>query len=314
MPKVLFLLLLTLIIFPISTAQAQGAAPTPEASAPASGTGPKYIIQVGDSLYSIASRFGVSLSDLLVANNISDANNITAGTPLVIPGLPGITGTLTTEVIGYGDTLKNLSRRTQIPLDLLARLNHVTSPTELFAGDSIILHQSDTTKPLTRSVSLARGETLLEAAVIEQTDPWLLSTINELKGTWDAIPGDILYAPGAGSGNIQRITGLPSAFINVTVNPLPVIQGGTTIINVETQPGVQLAGSFTDQALHFFSLDANKYVAMQGVYALPDPGPYPLMLIATLPNGTKQSFEQMVVVQAGNYPTDPLLSVSSQYA
>ena len=310
-----FLLLFLLIFFPASAALAQGifSTPTvtPQTSSPTPTGGPKYIIQAGDSLYDIANRFGVSLSDLLAANNISDANNITAGTQLVIPGLPGITGTLTTETIGYGDTLKSLSRRTQIPLDLLARLNHVTSPTELFAGDSIILPQDETTKSFSRSFSLASGETLLEAAVIEQTDPWVLSTLNQLDGTWAAIPGDILFAPGAASSEKQPISGLPSAFINITVKPLPVIQGGTTIINVETQPGVQVAGSFTNQTLHFFSLDANKFIAMQGVYALSDPGPYALMLTATLPDGTKQTFEQMVVVQAGNYPTDPLLSVSA---
>ena len=51
---------------------------------------------------------------------------------------------------------------------------------------------------------------------------------------------------------------------------------------------------------------------MQGAYALLAPGPYPLELDATLPDGSKQSFTQMVIIQDGHYPTDPVLSVSSE--
>jgi murein DD-endopeptidase MepM/ murein hydrolase activator NlpD len=52
-------------------------------------------------------------------------------------------------------------------------------------------------------------------------------------------------------------------------------------------------------------------VALQGVYALLDPGLYPLRLDATLADGSQESFEQMVLVISGNYPEDPLLVVSA---
>ena len=40
-----------------------------------------------------------------------------------------------------------------------------------------------------------------------------------------------------------------------------------------------------------------------------DPGLYPLRLDVTLPDGSLQSFEQMVLVQPGNFPIDPGLEV-----
>ena len=278
------------------------------AQTPASG--PVYIVQPGDALSSIAARFKVSLTDLMSANDISDANSISAGAQLTIPGLEDISGTLTSEVTGYGDTVKSLSRRLQIPLDLFSRLNRITSPTELYAGLSVVHLQDENVKPLTDRLSLSSGETLLEASVEAQADPWTLSGLNGIQGTWDALPGDVLYAPGNGEGN-EQANGLPSAFVNVNVNPLPITQGGTAEIVVQAQQGAQLSGTLVNTPLHFFPLGSNKYVALQGTYALLDPGAYPLQVEAALPNGVKQSFEQSVIIESGNYTTDPLLSVSA---
>ena len=274
------------------------------------GTGPVYIVQPGDALSSIAARFKVSLTALMAANTITDANSISAGAQLTIPGLEDISGTLTSEEIGYGDSLKSLSRRMQIPLGLFSRLNRITSPTELYAGLSVVHLQDETIKPLTKRITLSNGETLLEASVRAQTDPWTLSGLNSLQGTWDSLPGDVLYAPGSGQ-ETGSINGMPPAFVNVSVNPLPITQGGTAEIVVQAQPGVQLKGMLVDKPLSFFSLGSNKYVALQGTYALLVPGSYPLQLEATLADGIKQSFEQSVIIQSGNYPTDPLLSVSA---
>jgi murein DD-endopeptidase MepM/ murein hydrolase activator NlpD len=58
--------------------------------------------------------------------------------------------------------------------------------------------------------------------------------------------------------------------------------------------------------LHFFP-DTNGQVALQGVHAMLEPGVYPLLMEATLPNGSKQSFQQMVLVTSGNYATEDIL-------
>ncbi|MCX7622151.1 MAG: LysM domain-containing protein [Thermomicrobium sp.] len=62
--------------------------PTPTPSAPGAGTatdGNTYVVQPGDTLYSIAVRFGVSLEALIEANGIEDPNRLQAGQVLVIP-------------------------------------------------------------------------------------------------------------------------------------------------------------------------------------------------------------------------------------
>jgi LysM repeat protein len=47
-----------------------------------------YVVQPGDSLSSIALRFGVPLGDLMRANNIQDADRISVGQRLIIPAGP----------------------------------------------------------------------------------------------------------------------------------------------------------------------------------------------------------------------------------
>lgn len=47
--------------------------------------GQEYVVQDGDTLYDIASRYGVSVEAIVSANNISDANLINTGQVLVIP-------------------------------------------------------------------------------------------------------------------------------------------------------------------------------------------------------------------------------------
>lgn len=284
--------------------------PTPETtSTPQPASGPTYIVQPGDGLSSIASRFGVSLADLMAANGISDANSIDAGAQLVIPGMEGVSGILDTKIIGYGDTLHSLSRRNQIPEDLLRQLNHITSPSELYAGVSLIYPQKDKTTSLAQPVMLTAGDTLLEESVLANSDPWTLASLNYLKNPGEAIPGDMLYASGQGDPENPEPNGMPSAFQQVSVAPLPMKQGGTAVITIQTAAGVTLGGTLVDHPLHFFPSENGKQIALQGVYALLSPGAYPLTLEATLPDGSKQAFEQMVVVNSGFYPNDPMLEV-----
>ncbi len=48
-------------------------------------TGQTYVVQLGDTLYSIARKFGVSAQAIQTANGITDPNNIKAGQVLIIP-------------------------------------------------------------------------------------------------------------------------------------------------------------------------------------------------------------------------------------
>ncbi len=271
----------------------------------AQSSGPIYIVQPNDTLYSIAARFNISINDLMAANNITNPNLLGVGQRLVIPGLQGVTGILDTEVIDFGDSFHSLVRRTQIPVDLLRRLNRVVSPTEFYVGASMIVPKQENATDLSNRLSAAPGETLLELAVQADSDPWTLLTLNGLNGTWDGLPGDVLYAAGAAASD-QNASGLPSAFLNAEIPTLPFKQGGTGEIIVKPSPGVTLSGTLVNYPLHFFPLGDGRFVALQGIHAMLDPGVYPLQLDASEADGTTQSFEQMVLVAAGGYRKESL--------
>ena len=290
-------LVFTLLIFTLYAAQPASA----QTAIPSSG--PIYIIQPGDTLSSIAGRFNVSLADLESANNITDPNTIQAGQQLVIPGLEGVTGTLNSEVINFGDSFHSLVRQTQIPAALIQKLNHIISPSEFYAGANMIVSDQNSASALTNRTTARPGESLLEMSVGQNTDPWTLAALNGLAGTWDALPGDVLYAPGSSSTSEQNASGLPSAFLDVQIPHLPFKQGGTAEIIVKPVNGAVLSGMLVDKPLHFFPMGDGRMVALQGVYILLSPGIYPLELEATLPDGTKQSFEQMVLVSITDQPT-----------
>jgi murein DD-endopeptidase MepM/ murein hydrolase activator NlpD len=282
--------LLSLFMVPFRPAQAQDV------------SGPIYIVQPGDSLSSIAARFSVSLADLMSANNISDANQLDAGQELVIPGLEGITGILNTEVINFGDSFRSLMRRTQVPQGLFKKMNHVVSPSEFYVGVSMIVPVQEESQGLLTRLSPSAGESLLELAVKQNTDVWTLSHYNNLQGSWDGLPGDTLFTSD-GNGD-QSTSGLPSAFISAEIRDLPIKQGGTGIITVQTIPNVTLGGILIDHTLHFFPTEDGSQIALQGVHALLEPGIYPLRLDATLPDGSAQSYEQSILILSGNYPDE----------
>lgn len=290
---ILLILFLTLTL-PFQPAKAQ------------EGSGPVYIVQPGDSLYSIAARFSVTIEALMAANNISDPNQLAAGQQLVIPGMGDITGILDTRFINFGDSYRGLIRQTQVPETLFKKLNHVVSPSEFYVGANMIVPVQDQTQ-YSKRISPIAGESLLELAVLNNTDVWTLSKINHTAGSWDGLPGDTLFT--SGEANSLGASGLPSAFISAEIRDLPIKQGGTGVITVVTQPGVTLGGILVDHPLYFFPSEGGSQVALQGVHALLEPGVYPLRLDATLPDGNVQSYEQMILIISGNYPEDPLLTV-----
>ena len=262
--------------------------------------GPIYIVQQGDTLWSIALRFNVSVSDLETVNNLPDTN-IFAGEHLVIPGLEGLSGTLTSEPVPYGQTLNSLARQYGIDELLLRQLNHIVSPAELYAGYNLTLLQQDNQPTYTARASLAKGETLLELAVAQNTDPWTLAQINHLPGTWGGLPNDTLVLPTASTNNPN---GLPPVITTASVDPLPIMQGTTVQVKVTSSQPISLAGSLVNRPLHFYPSGVNTYVALQGVDAEAVLGLFPLDLEATLSDGSVQSFDQMVPITSGNYLHD----------
>jgi murein DD-endopeptidase MepM/ murein hydrolase activator NlpD len=269
--------------------------------------GPTYTIQSGDTLGVIASKFGVSVDDIIAANKIENPNVLSAGQQIIIPGLEGVTGNLTAETIPLGANLASLSIQHQFPLNMLAKLNKVTSPIEIYAGSSLILPVSNQTG-LKNVMILKPEESFLEAAVQLKANPWLTALQNNLGQTWQAVPSQPLYFASNPNDAAQPVYSMP--FLSgLQFNELPVVQGHTIEISAAGDQGLQISGKLSGYDLHFFPAENGRYIALQGIYAMTDPGLASFELNITKPDSSSYQFSQMVYVQSGFYPEDPPLTV-----
>lgn len=269
--------------------------------------GPVYRVEEGDYLLGIALKFGVSIDDLAAANGIANYSQISVGTDLIIPGLPGVTGRLTTIKIPFGENLVSLSRRYDIPEEELARMNRLVSPMQAYRGRDLIVTENAAGEAISGRGLLFSGESPLEAAVRSRENPWSLTSISLEPGLWELVPGETLVLPSAVNAGPGA---LPPVITAVELKPERISQGDTVVLNVQAEDNAEFTGLLGDWPLHFFHQGPIE-TALQGVFAIAEPGFYPLTLQGSLENGTEIKFSQWVFIGDGGYPFDPPLTVNA---
>ncbi len=289
-----FLLLLFLIANTFGPAGAQDNQPS----------GPVYIVQAGDTLWEIALRFGVSMDSLQTANGLSDPGQIKAGDELIIPGMEGIQGKLVTTEIGFGESLRSLSRRYRVPIPSLAQLNHLATPLDIYVGKNLVIPETSSQDAPVKRMALTSGQSLFELAILQGSDPWTIASSNEISSTWGVLPGDILQTPG---GESSGPGGLPPEIASASLTPM--VQGKTVVLRISGRENLQLSGSVLGFPLHFFPVASGEWVALDGVYAMQTPGLYPLELKVSLSGGGEFQFVQGVPVAAGDFLQDVPITV-----
>jgi len=259
-------------------------------------SGPIYIVKQGDSLNEIAIRFGLSAEEIQTANGIDDPNSLFIGQNLLIPGLEGVTGILTSEVLPLGISLNNLSRQYQVDIGDLVTLNRLTSPSEIIAGVSFILpiNDSQSQQPI---ATPPPGASALETAIRSGISPWVLVESNQLLSTWDMLPGEILFTNQELGPNNSSIV----PYVDISVNQLPIVQGETLHITISTLKPMKISGDFNGETLSFFSENDNEYHSFHGIHALAEPGVYLFEIRAEGTDGTLLNIDQLVLLASGLY-------------
>ncbi len=146
---------------------------TSEPSETPTATGPiTYVVEEGDSLASIADQFGVSIDQLIAANNLVDPSNIGVGSQLIIPDpdsdLPTETplpenlvpGSTIEYVVKSGDSLLAIAVRFNSTVDSITEANDLDPTEVLFVGLKLIIQvnivtpvPTDTPSPFTATPS-----------------------------------------------------------------------------------------------------------------------------------------------------------------
>ena len=143
---------LATIILIVATIVVSLPRPQPVEAAPAPAAG-AYVVRSGDTLYSIAQRYGVTVAALQAANNLTDPNVIWVGQRLVIPSsqpeaapapaAAPATAPATTAAGAYvvqsGDTLYSIARRYGVTVAALQAANSLANPNRIWAGQHLVV-------------------------------------------------------------------------------------------------------------------------------------------------------------------------------
>jgi LysM repeat protein len=167
------------------------------------------VVRTGDTLYSIARRFGVTWQAIMHANGIYNANYIQVGQRLTIPQYCGTTPVppppppppqpcSTVYIVQRGDTLYSLARRYGTTVQAIAQWNHIVNPSRIFVGQRLVINRCTTVPPAPpacRNHVVQRGETLYSIARRYGTSIWQLAMLNNLANPNVIYAGQVLVLP-----------------------------------------------------------------------------------------------------------------------
>lgn len=159
-----------------------------------SGSTDIYIVDRGDTMNSLAARFGTTVKNLLKLNpEVKDASVIYEGQRLAVPkgGTPAPGGATDIYVVQRGDTLRKIATRYETSVDELLRLNpNIKNRNLIYVGQKIVVPVEGDT------YVVQRGDTLRKiAAAFGTTVAELLALNPQIKNANLIYVGQVINIP-----------------------------------------------------------------------------------------------------------------------
>ncbi|MGD2207757.1 MAG: LysM peptidoglycan-binding domain-containing protein [Anaerolineae bacterium] len=177
---------------------------------PAHAQGRVHVIRRGETLSSIAVRYGTTPQAIARANGLRNPNHIYAGQRLTIPtsgsGGPSAAagGTYT---VHQGDTLYSIARKHGTTINAIVQVNGLANANYIYAGQRLIIPVGANTVGGSQSASgggqthvVRRGDTLASIAYRYGTTAWAIASANGLRNPNYIYPGQRLRIPSGGGG------------------------------------------------------------------------------------------------------------------
>lgn len=139
-----------------------------------------YTVKKGDTLYSIATKNGLTVQELKELNNLT-SNNLTIGQSLLIKKNPKENTNVTTYTVKAGDTLYSIARKYDTTVNKLTTLNNLSS-SNLSIGQ-IIKIPTSTQNANEQSYIVKSGDNLYSIANKFNTTVSKIMNRNNLKST-----------------------------------------------------------------------------------------------------------------------------------
>jgi len=172
----------------------------------AEGADPVHVVRRGDTLYSVARRYGTTVNAIMQANGLQNSNRIYVGQRLIVPtsATAQPAATSGTYVVQRGDTLSSIASRYGVSVQALARANNIYNPSLIRSGQRLVIPGAGATAAPSYSSSgsvhvVQRGENLYRIALHYGTTVQALASANNLSSTSLIRVGQTLVIPGGGS-------------------------------------------------------------------------------------------------------------------
>lgn len=250
-----------------------------------------HIVQPGESLFTIAQLYGVSVEALLAGNDIANASQIYPGQELIITG----------EVPADDSTPE-------------AQTTPQSAPDEILPTPEVPAVAANDLPTLSSNIHVVQpGETLFRIAANYGLTTNELASANGLSDPTRIFVGQQLVIPNLDDSPAAALD-LPAPISNLVVDPLIFVEGETGVFQVATGVGSTITGEFLGQALNFVTqADGKQHVALVGIPVFTDAGVYPVSIFVSAEDGTQTEFAFNVRISAGPYGTQNL-NVSAEAA
>jgi len=222
---------------------------------PAYAQGQVHIVRAGETLYSIATRYGTTPQAIANANNLANANYIYAGQRLTIPSGGGAAASGGTHTVARGETLSAIAARYGTTVAALVRANGLASANMIYVGQRLIISGGGATGSSGGSsggsqqgtvYTVSRGDTLASIAARYGTTASAIASANGLANANYIYPGQQLKISAGGSGSTTPAApaGGKRIVVDLSAQRMYVYQGGQLVWNwvVSTgRPGQETA-------------------------------------------------------------------------
>ena len=135
-----------------------------------------YVVKPGDTLYRIANTYGVSVNDLITANNLT-SNILTIGKELIIPIKPVMEEDYVVYQVVPNDTLYSVARRFNTKVDAIKSYNNLTS--NLLNVGQVLQIPIENTEIFYQTYQVMPGDTLYSIAKKYNTTVSEIMAINK---------------------------------------------------------------------------------------------------------------------------------------
>lgn len=128
--RLLALLLAISAATPVVAAAPVATAPTTEGSPKAAQSPISHVVQVGETIYSVAKKYDISAESLMRANGITDPAKLKTGQRLLIPAM---------HKVKKGETLYSIARSYGLKVEDLRAANKLSAQSLIKVGDILVL-------------------------------------------------------------------------------------------------------------------------------------------------------------------------------